>query len=308
MSTNSHYSYYHQILYENTCWQERKLPNDIFNLIIIYISKGICGYCKSYMDFGQEICIPCLSKQEQQLTEERSSLEQKISSFEEEIRFLSQFCGDLCKQNMESYDYPIQNQINEIEKKEKYYEDKLQKTKEALEFLKKNYQLTADLKGMDVQELLLRIHPEKITYYDHKIHSLETKIQLSKTKIAELKPKLIGPFEPAKCNEHYSKFGCNTYCNRWCTFTGGSKEKFIIKREEIIRNKQKLLDQFNKNKQFLELVAKYKRQNEKFIKYYLSAQKHHITWDENSLAQEDLFFKMGKKKELRRNKHSKKHK
>ena len=307
MSTNSLYSYYHQILYENTRWQEREIPNDIFHLIILYISKGICGYCENYMDFGQEICISCVSIREQELIEERSSLEQKISYLETQIKFLSQFCGESCRQNMQSHDSAINNQINTIEKEIKHLEYRLQNTKGSLDLLKKNYQSTADLKSIDVRQLLFRICPDKVTRYENEINSLENEIRSSKTKIEELQIKLIGPYVPGRCYVHDGRL--NMYCNSYCTHTGGSKEKYIGIREVVIQEKQKLLDQFDKNKQSLELIAKYKRQNEKFTEYYLYAQKYHLTWDENSLAQEDLFLQVDKKKEQRRkNKHTKKHK
>lgn len=310
MSTVISFPIHLQTLYEVTCWKQRDIPTDIFNLIIIYLSPSLCGYCENYLAYGQEICTTCVSIREQLLTEERSSLEQKISLLETQIKILSQFCGESCRQNMESYDSAINNQINTIEKEIKHLEYRLQNTKGSLDLLKKNYQSTADLKSIDVRQLLFRICPDKVTHFENTINSLENEIRSSKTKIEELQIKLIGPYKPGRCYVHYVRyeFELNMYCNSYCSYTGGSKEKFIRKREVVMQEKQKLLDQFNKNKQSLELIAKFKKQNEKFTEYYLYAQKHHLTWDENSLAQEDLFLQVDKKKESRIKKKHKPHK
>lgn len=50
-----------QLLYENTYWKQRGVPNDIFRLMIGYLNPYRCieNSCQCYIGPGEELCDKC---------------------------------------------------------------------------------------------------------------------------------------------------------------------------------------------------------------------------------------------------------
>ena len=51
-----------QLLYENTYWKQRGVPNDIFRLMIGYLNPNRCieNSCQCYIGPGEELCDKCI--------------------------------------------------------------------------------------------------------------------------------------------------------------------------------------------------------------------------------------------------------
>lgn len=51
-----------QLLYENTYWKQRGVPNDIFRLMIGYLNPNRCieFSCQCYIGPGKEYCDKCI--------------------------------------------------------------------------------------------------------------------------------------------------------------------------------------------------------------------------------------------------------